>query len=289
MQQSARVHANLHACGMHARSQRCSRCTCSAPHGQPAHLLVLPVTPHPRRRLLVVGGIPAGVCRGPVQEEDGTAHMASRETSSRRLLAASAASQLPQRAARGRPPPLPRPRCVYAPWPSTHPPTKQDQAVAADEVEPAAAGLGGQEEGKLVLGLVVEVFDLGTTGGGGGNVMQVAYFIRQEGSGKVPACAAQDGVSCCGPADSLQRLQPRLLPTMLPATTKPSTREAPTRLLRFLMLVVPSKRTKGYPRSRHSCRHTAVRGVGEGGAAAAAPVSRPVSRRGSMRWGGLQQ
>ena len=38
--------------------------------------------------------------------------------------------------------------------------TKQDQPVAADEVQPAAAGLGGEEEGELGEGWVVEVLDL---------------------------------------------------------------------------------------------------------------------------------
>ena len=38
--------------------------------------------------------------------------------------------------------------------------TKQHEAVGADEVQAAAAGLGGEQEGELGLGGVVEVLDL---------------------------------------------------------------------------------------------------------------------------------
>ena len=43
------------------------------------------------------------------------------------------------------------------------PRTKQHQAVASDEVEPASARLGGEQEGKLVLIGIVEVLDLRLT------------------------------------------------------------------------------------------------------------------------------
>lgn len=43
----------------------------------------------------------------------------------------------------------------------TQPPlTEEHQAVGTDEVEAAAASLGGEQEGKLGLGRVVEVLDL---------------------------------------------------------------------------------------------------------------------------------